>query len=209
VLAREKARIILEKYCLMTNYHRKKIGNDNKWTYVLVPMATLYILFNECTADTDLCTSKAMSDCILEMQTDIMAMFKKEVNAIKELQDTNIEVKDRLNESVITLKRDIKAGLNKTTKVSNAIVLQLGTIEAMLTDEYDEATFSDEGEKSMLPEKYRTILLTKKESAPFLVYLALSIKTYIFYWVGMMDMMKQHFLMRMKNPSFQRSTGQY
>ena len=31
----------------MTNYHRKKIGNDNKWTYVLVPMATLDILYRQ------------------------------------------------------------------------------------------------------------------------------------------------------------------
>jgi hypothetical protein len=65
------------------------------------------------------------------------------------------------------LKRDIKAGLNKTTKVNKAIVLQLGTIEAMLTDKYDEATLSDEEEKSILSEKYRTILITWKENEPF------------------------------------------
>ena len=65
------------------------------------------------------------------------------------------------------MKRDIKAGLNKTTKVSNDLVLQLGTIEAMLTDKYDEATLSDEEEKSILSEKYRTILITWKENEPF------------------------------------------
>ena len=89
VLAREKARINPEKYCLIANYHRKKIGNDNKWTYVLVPMATLDILLNECTADTDLCTSKTTRDSILEIKTDIMVMFMKELNAIKELQEKN------------------------------------------------------------------------------------------------------------------------
>ena len=52
-------------------------------------MATLDILVNECTADTDLSTSKATSDSILEMKTDIMAMFKKELNAIKELREMN------------------------------------------------------------------------------------------------------------------------
>ena len=76
-------------------------------------------------------------------------------------------LKDGLDESVTTLKRDIKAGLNKTTKVSNDLVLQLGTIEAMLTDEYDEATLSDEEEKSILSEDYRSILITNKENEPF------------------------------------------
>ena len=52
-------------------------------------MATLDILVNECTAGTDLSTSKATSDSILEMKTDIMAMFTKELNAIKELQEMN------------------------------------------------------------------------------------------------------------------------
>ena len=89
VLACEKACLILEMYCIMTHYQRKTIENDNKWTYVIVPMATLDILVNECTADTDLSTSKATSDSILEMKTDIMAMFKKELNAIKELQEMN------------------------------------------------------------------------------------------------------------------------
>ena len=32
LLAREKARIIFEMYCIMTNYQRKTIENDNKWT---------------------------------------------------------------------------------------------------------------------------------------------------------------------------------
>ena len=131
----------------MTNYQRKKIENDNKWTYVIVPMATLDILVNECTADTDLGTSKATRDSILEMKTDIMAMYKKELTAIKELQEMNTELKDELNESVTTLQRDIKAGLNKTTHVSDAIFLQLGTIQAILTDKYDVATLSDEEEK--------------------------------------------------------------
>ena len=51
-------------------------------------------------------------------------------------------------------------------------------------DGYDEATLSNEDEESILSEKYRTILITKTESAPFLLmYLALSIQAHTFYWI--------------------------
>jgi len=167
VLAREKARIILEMYCLMTNNQRRRIEKDNKWTYVIVPMTTLDIIVNEHAAVTNLSNSKATQDSILEMKAEMMVMFKQELNAIKELQEMKTELKDELNEAVTTLKDDMKTGLSKTMELNEGIVLQLGTIEAMLTDKYDEVTISDMDEKSILSEDYRTITITKKDSEPF------------------------------------------
>eukprot|EP00555_Chaetoceros_dichaeta_P001322 CAMPEP_0198278180 /NCGR_PEP_ID=MMETSP1447-20131203/66243_1 /TAXON_ID=420782 /ORGANISM="Chaetoceros dichaeta, Strain CCMP1751" /LENGTH=1231 /DNA_ID=CAMNT_0043973249 /DNA_START=148 /DNA_END=3843 /DNA_ORIENTATION=+ len=88
VLTRTKAQIILEMYCQMSTKKRKQIEEENQWTYIIVPKATLDTINKSTNQNHDLLKIQAeMTELKVELaktkgelKAEIITEFRFELN---------------------------------------------------------------------------------------------------------------------------------
>jgi hypothetical protein len=147
VLKKQKARVILDLYCLYGKKRRKEIENENKWTSLVIPAGDLSLEEEPSTLEKNV--SRATKEDMKEMKKEM-----KEVNV--ETKKEIMDMKKEMKEVNVETKKEIKGMQEETT---NELILLRKEMKEM--KETQEATTKEL--KVMMQQFIETISHTSKE----------------------------------------------
>jgi WD40 repeat protein len=167
VLKKEKAKVILDLYCLFYDKRRKEIENENKWTSLVIPAADLSLKEEPSTLEKNV--SRATKEDMKEMKKEMMDIKKdmKEVNVetkkemmgmkkeVKEMKEVNVETRKEM----MGLKKEMKEVNVETKKEIMDMKKEVKEVKDMM--EIQEATTKEL--KVMMQQIIETISNTSKE----------------------------------------------
>jgi chromosome segregation ATPase len=147
-LAFEKACIIVDLYCAMSDEERERIEEECKWVYKLIKQTDLNKMESS-QIDTNADGRRATKQDIQSVTSQLLTLKKVTTSSLERVEKENGEVKASL-ERVEKENGEVKASLERVEKENGEMRKENGEIKSTLEEMRNEMKFTLEKLVSML-----------------------------------------------------------